>query len=273
MENRPGMTCRKCGKDIIPPRQGMTETSAYFGEHLCKEKRGWYHYQIYTDDKGRQVRDEKYLLRCPRFSSDYSGSAPQVATARVKTEEQTFATFRGNESGAKCAAAFPFQSTFFNLTIQGQPGRGKTHLARAMKAAAEEHRQRVEFITAKNLEQLFITRQGVGDDRDEQADAATTIENIAGAALVVIDDLGDERSAASSFFQGELKELMEKMTGRLVVTTNLILYTESDYSRMDAAKKSKSLNQAVGDRVASRLHEQGQKIILSGPDHRQSGAR
>jgi DNA replication protein DnaC len=127
-----------------------------------------------------------------------------------------------------------------------------------MEADARKRGQAVQFIWAVELADIFNLGATWSDDKDGKFDARDRLNELAAASLLIIDDLGNNRIAKSDYFREQLQYLLDRITGRLVVTTNLILTTDG----------RGSLNMAVGEFVASRLHDRARIITLSGPDRR-----
>ncbi|MFF9013575.1 ATP-binding protein [Streptomyces sp. NPDC014870] len=137
-----------------------------------------------------------------------------------------------------------------SLLIAGPTGTGKTHQAygaiRALLAAGV--RLRWEAVTAADLYARLRPRSG--------HDAERELQTMAKCPLLLLDDLGAAKTS----------EWTEELTYRLInhryehlrptlITTNL---------------PTADLRTALGDRVASRLAEMTERVILDGPDRRRA---
>ncbi|WP_370416902.1 ATP-binding protein [Streptomyces fradiae] len=135
-----------------------------------------------------------------------------------------------------------------SLRIVGPTGTGKTHQAygaiRALLAAGV--RLRWEAVTAADLYARLRPRPGFDSERD--------LQSLMRCPLLLLDDLGAAKTS----------EWTEELTYRLInhryehlrptlITTNLT---------------TRHLRQVLGDRVASRLAEMTERVILEGEDRR-----
>ncbi|ULR56106.1 ATP-binding protein [Streptomyces deccanensis] len=135
-----------------------------------------------------------------------------------------------------------------SLLIAGPTGTGKTHQAYgAIRALLSRGvRLRWEATTAADLYARLRPRAGHDAERD--------LQTLARCPLLLVDDLGAAKSS----------EWTEELTYRLInhryehlrptlITTNLPI---------------PELRTALGDRVASRLAEMTERVVLTGPDRR-----
>ncbi|MEU3710736.1 ATP-binding protein [Streptomyces catenulae] len=135
-----------------------------------------------------------------------------------------------------------------SLLIAGPTGTGKTHQAygavRTLLAAGV--RLRWEAVTAADLYARVRPRSGHDAERD--------LQSLARCPLLLLDDLGAARTS----------EWTEELTYRLInhryehlrptlITTNL---------------PTDALRTTLGDRIASRLAEMTERVVLTGPDRR-----
>ncbi|MDT3395801.1 ATP-binding protein [Streptomyces sp. B1866] len=163
---------------------------------------------------------------------------PQVTT----WIQQVVLAARPGPSGAPGIATGP------SLLIAGPTGVGKTHQAygavRGLLHAGV--RLRWQMTTAADLYAAHRPRPGHDSERH--------LRDLARCPLLLIDDLGAAKAS----------EWTEELTYRLinsryehllptVLTTNL---------------PTRDLRTALGDRVASRLAEMTERVVLTGPDRR-----
>ncbi|MDF3291907.1 ATP-binding protein [Streptomyces silvisoli] len=152
------------------------------------------------------------------------------------------------EAGRRGPGGVPGIAQGSSLLIVGTTGTGKTHQAygalRSLIGAGV--RLRWQATTAADLYAHLRPRPGVDSERELMA--------MARCPLLILDDLGAAKSS----------EWTEELTYRLVnhrynellptlITTNLSI---------------RDLRDAVGDRVASRLAEMTERVILTGADRR-----
>ncbi|MFJ6015378.1 ATP-binding protein [Streptomyces sp. NPDC092952] len=155
-------------------------------------------------------------------------------------------------AGRPGPAGAPGISEGSSLLIAGPTGTGKTHQAygaiRALLAAGV--RLRWEAVTAADLYARLRPRSGFDSERE--------LQTLAKCPLLLLDDLGAAKTS----------EWTEELTYRLInhryehlrptlITTNL---------------PTADLRTALGDRVASRLAEMTERVILDGPDRRRHPA-
>ncbi|MFD7993136.1 ATP-binding protein [Streptomyces mexicanus] len=139
-----------------------------------------------------------------------------------------------------------------SLLITGPTGTGKTHQAYgAIRALLGRGvRLRWEGTTTADLYARLRPRAGHDTERD--------LQTLARSPLLLLDDLGAAKAS----------EWTEELTYRLInhryehllptlITTNL---------------PTRELRDALGDRVASRLAEMTERVILTGPDRRRRTA-
>lgn len=129
-----------------------------------------------------------------------------------------------------------FDSSFNNLFLYGSTGTGKTFLTHCIAKELIESSHSVLYMTAAALIDLFQSRTLNRDDTDE-----STYDHILNCDLLIIDDLGTERSTAFSISQLFVcfneRILRKKST---IVSTNLSLddvksrYTERIFSRISS---------------------------------------
>lgn len=139
-----------------------------------------------------------------------------------------------------------------SLLIVGTTGTGKTHQAygavRSLLAAGVRLRWRAT--TAADL---------YADLRPHQhSDAERELQDLAGCPLLILDDLGAAKAS----------EWTEEITMRLINRR----YNEMLPTLVTTNLGMADLRAHIGDRVASRLTEMTDRVILDGPDRRRSHA-
>ncbi|MER7049552.1 ATP-binding protein [Streptomyces jumonjinensis] len=139
-----------------------------------------------------------------------------------------------------------------SLLIAGTTGTGKTHQAygavRSLISAGV--RLRWKAVTAADLYADLRPRPGHDGERE--------LRDLARCPLLIIDDLGAAKH--SEWTEEITMRLMNRRYNELLptlVTTNLGMA---------------DLRAHIGDRVASRLSEMADKVILDGPDRRRTHA-
>ncbi|MFJ8107965.1 ATP-binding protein [Streptomyces sp. NPDC096132] len=137
-----------------------------------------------------------------------------------------------------------------SLLIVGTTGTGKTHQAygaiRSLLLAGV--RLRWKATTAADLYAELRPRPGHDGERE--------LMDLARCPLLIIDDLGAAKNS----------EWTEEITMRLINRR----YNEMLPTLITTNLGMVDLRQHIGDRVASRLTEMSDKVILDGPDRRRS---
>lgn len=127
--------------------------------------------------------------------------------------------------------------TYDNITLCGKTGCGKTHLAVGMLAKYIQKERNALFITVPEL--LLKIRSSFGDKATQSEDEL--IDHYASPALLVMDDLGAERTTEYSITTLFLILDRRLRHGRkTIVTTNLSI---------------EEIEKCLGARIASRLSE------------------
>ncbi|MFC6067020.1 ATP-binding protein [Streptomyces ochraceiscleroticus] len=137
-----------------------------------------------------------------------------------------------------------------SLLIVGTTGTGKTHQAygavRSLLAAGV--RLRWKATTAADLYADLRPRPGHDGERE--------LQDLARCPLLIIDDLGAAKAS----------EWTEEITMRLIDRR----YTQMLPTLVTTNLGMADLRAHIGDRVASRLTEMTDKVILDGPDRRRA---
>lgn len=165
-------------------------------------------------------------------------------------------------------ADYPLESASTGLLLQGHPGRGKTHLAVAiLRALVAEKGVRGLFY---DFGDLLRTIQSTWD-RDSQVSESSVLEPVTSEEVLLLDDLGATRPTL--WVQEVLFHILNsRYNGNLVtlLTSNhLDLRPEPGAStgRQRDLQES-SLENQIGARLRSRLHEMCRTVVLEGEDYR-----
>ena len=144
------------------------------------------------------------------------------------------------------------KSSFQTLIIYGPTGRGKTHLAKAVQLEFLKDCMNTAFITSESLYENFINAQ---PSNDYDIDVHQTLADIRESALFILDDLGAERKTTGSFFEEQLKKIMDERHGRAIITTNL---------------SNQELSSRYNEKIISRIMENSITVHLRGKDYRRA---
>ncbi|MFJ1667315.1 ATP-binding protein [Streptomyces bottropensis] len=181
--------------------------------------------------------------------TEHRQQAMDYFTAKVP---RRFAEARPDEQATAWAERFAAdRHSVKSLLLIGPTGTGKTHCAwSVLRAVAETGTQlRWQMHTAADL----YARLRPHDGEDSQ----DTFDRIAGAHLLVLDDLGASKWT----------EWVEEITYRLINHR----YEECLPSVFTSNLPPAKLRDALGERVASRLTEMCDRIVLKGDDRRKGG--
>lgn len=136
-----------------------------------------------------------------------------------------------------------------SLYIFGKTGLGKTHLTLAAVKTIVEKGYYVLYGSASAI------LSSLEDERFKQIEGKYTLEKIAQADLVVIDDLGSEFS--TSFTAAAVHNIIES---RLLASKPVIITTNLDIN---------GINSLYGERICSRIIGEYEPIMFDGQDIRQ----
>lgn len=203
--------------------------------------------------------------RCDCWRADVARK--MVSRARIPSrynqcDFSTFITYPNEELVRAVKKTREFAATFpavdKGLIFIGPPGIGKTHLAvSVLKEVTEKNGVRgVYYDTRSLLSTIKSTYNPV-----TRASEADVLEEVMGAELLVLDDLGAER----------LTDWVEE-TMNLIVNTRyndrLATVFTSNYEGVPDRDNMESLLVRVGARMYSRLREMCDFLEFTGPDYR-----
>lgn len=138
-----------------------------------------------------------------------------------------------------------------NLWLLGPVGRGKTHLACAVLRAQHQAGESVVFTTPRDLIRHLRSHWG---ERGSAAKEQQALARYTDCYALVIDDIG-----TSFGKEAELVQLFDVINERdahdlhTIITSNL---------------NPRSLLDALGERIYSRLRDRALVLVLDGDDHR-----
>lgn len=135
-----------------------------------------------------------------------------------------------NKEKALKIARLYLKGEVFNSLLTGKAGTGKSHLAKAMLEAVNEHSRPYKSCLFISLSDFVLEIRNTfgNNDRNNHDTEQSMIERIADVDLLVLDDLGAETGfigtdkTASDFTQRVLYSLMNKRQDKsTIITTNL----------------------------------------------------
>ena len=201
-----------------------------------------------------------FLGFCPQTSGEQA--VMQVKAETVKKEaDMTFENWKGQKDVLNRVKNF-FNSEHETMILSGDVGRGKTHLCKSIHLHLVEQGKTVHMLTAGKLAQLFLRAMPTSDDREERALAANRIDRIHKSDYLILDELKENVSAS---FIGNLQDLIDSMSGKLIIATNLKLGIPEQED-----KNEKSLYWSYGSRIYSRLMSKAHIVKLQGQDYRRN---
>ncbi len=171
--------------------------------------------------------------------------------------DTTFATFTASSKDQRHAvttcqefAAEAQRGTWATLALIGPPGTGKTHLAAAMMLDAIQRGKSARYTTFRDLiRSLRATWR-----RDAEYTEDEVIDDLAGAELLVVDEIG-----VSMGTEAELVQLFDVVDRRYQLGNPLVLITNLG---------APDLRAALGDRLYDRVREGSTVVPCNWPSHR-----
>ena len=189
-------------------------------------------------------------------------SQARIPARYAKCDFSTFITYRNEKLQRACRQARKFASDFpgvaRGLLFIGPPGIGKTHVAVSiLREVVLKGIRGVYYDTRSLLSAIRSTYNPV-----TRASEADILEEVMGAELLVLDDLGAERPT----------DWVEEML-HLVINTR---YNEkrptvftTNYEDVADTDNFESLRVRVGFRLYSRFREMCEFLEYDGPDYRE----
>lgn len=196
----------------------------------------------------REVRQKKIegLMR-------RSGMPRRLAAATFENYDSAFspAAKRAESAALRYINLWPHnRDEGRGLYLCGGVGTGKTHVAAALaRTLVEYHHVPTLFVTVPEL--LDHMRPGIREAADERDEWATAAMN---ADLLILDDVGTEKGS-------------EWVRERLFVLVNH-RYREQLPTIYTSNIGPRDLSGQLGERVASRLVETCEFVLVDGPDYR-----
>lgn len=192
-------------------------------------------------------------------------------------EPMQFETFSRERNPVGFDTCFNFQLTE-RMILFGSTGVGKTHLARSVYIKFFIAGFNVHWATVQELDDVFYGMQPWNEDTLTKTWTRKMFESWQGAECFFIDDLGSEKiprgrkdeEIKNEFFRDNFKELLDKLRGGLVITTNL---KASAKVAKAAGMAGKSLEERYGERIFSRLTANTIGVTLTGKDYRKGTAK
>ena len=222
---------------------------------------GKFHY------KTNSIDIETVIGKCSMFT----GKKLKEKVDEVKQETKrimTFDNFENNPDVIDFLMGFMGNTEKNTVILEADTARGKTHLARSLQIYEIGKGKNVEFIMSEDLNKIFMEYETWNEDKLGKWEAKKKYNNMLNAKLLIIDDLGSEKISKTDHFSTQLLILLEKMKGKLLITTNLMMIIPDDFKKIENENKKKYLNNRYNDRIMSRILEKAKNIKLSGKDWR-----
>lgn len=210
---------------------------------------------------------ETIFAKCPLFTGKIINEKVEEVKQEVK-KIMTFDNYIGKTDIIDFMRGFMGNFDINTLILIGSVGTGKSHLARSIQINEIEKGKSVEFIASEELNKIFMEYETWNDDRLGKLEAKKKYNNMLNSQLLIIDDMGAEKISKTDHFSTQLLILLDKMKGKLVVTTNLMVIKPDEFKKIDNENTRKYLNVRYNERIVSRILEKAKSIKLSGKDWR-----
>lgn len=210
---------------------------------------------------------ETVIGKCPMFT----GIMIEEKIKDVKQETKrvmTFDNFENNPNVIDFLMGFMVNIAINTVILEADTARGKTHLARSLQIYEIEKGKNVAFVMSEELNKIFMEYETWNDDKLGKLEAKKKYNSMLNANLLIIDDLGAEKISKTDHFSTQLLMLLEKMKGKLLITTNLMMIVPDNFKQIENENRRKYLNSRYNARIMSRLLEKAKNIKLSGKDWR-----
>ena len=164
-----------------------------------------------------RARNSQVLNRC----SFWGDTSLKQATFDSYVVQKGSESELNKHKAINLAQAYKNPQSHFNCVFYGKPGVGKSHLASAILH---------EVVASANQQCLFINinqwLEALKQSYQEHRTLLTSLDKIAQADLVVLDDLGTEsamltkQNEATQWVQSQLFDILDRRK-RTIITTNL----------------------------------------------------
>lgn len=257
MTQQPKLTIDFAGLDIPPGRYALPDLGAYTRgtdseRTLDDYKRLQQHFTGDLELSELDPDDVRFLrAHFGEQVAEHREQAMDYFTAKVPRRFATAYPDGRATAWAQQVAGDPL--TVKSLLLLGATGTGKTHYAWSVLRAVAETGTQVRWQAHTAADLYAHLRPHDGQDSQE------AFQRVADAPLLVLDDLGASKWT----------EWIEEITYRLINHRYEQCLPGIFASNVPPAK----LRDFLGDRVASRLTEMCDRIVLKGDDRRKGGAK